>query len=260
MGFTVTKYPHGTFCWADCNATDPAKAKAFYTAVMGWTAQDLPISDDQVYTMFQQDGHDIVGLGPQQPGMPSVWNHYIAVEDVDALMDKVRALGGTVVVEPFDVMSSGRMAVIQDPSGAHVALWQAYGHIGSKLVNIAGAVTWNELNTREPDKAQAFFSELLGWTFEDDRMAGYRMFFVNGRVNGGILQMNEVQGDMPPHWMLYFSVKDIHATHQQVLDSGGKVHTGIMNADGVGPFFVFEDPTGAVATAIEVSEPQPWDE
>jgi predicted enzyme related to lactoylglutathione lyase len=256
--FTVTKYPHGTFCWADCNSTDMDKARAFYTAVMGWTSYDLPMGNGQVYTMFQCEGHDIAGLGPQQDQMPSVWNSYIAVDDVDALTNKVPLLGGQVIAEPFEVFENGRMAVIQDPSGAFVSLWQARNHIGSGLVNTAGAIAWNELATREPQKAEDFFTALLGWTFQPGPMPGYRLCFVNGRVNGAIMPMDENWGDMPPHWLIYFSVKDIHDVAQKVPANGGTLDTEIMNAESTGSFVIVSDPTGAVSAMMQITNPDPW--
>jgi predicted enzyme related to lactoylglutathione lyase len=228
---------------------------------MGWTSRDIPLGEGMVYTMFQHDGHDIAGLGPQQPdqaGMPSVWNSYIAVDDADSLMGRVRELGGTVVAEPFDVFTSGRMAVIQDPTGAFVSMWQARDHIGSGLVNTPGAITWNELATRDPQQAQDFYSALLGWTFSPGPRPDYRMFYVGDRVNGGVIQMDDSWGDLPPHWMLYLSVKDIDEVVQKVPASGGKVHTGIMDAGTVGRFAVVSDPVGAVSTMIQVHNPDPW--
>lgn len=258
--FTVTKYPHGTFCWADCSSTDPQKAKDFYTAVMGWTSNDLPIGEGQVYTMFQHDGHDVTALGPTQGEMPSVWNSYISVDDVDALMDRVRSLGGTVAVEPFEVFDSGRMAVIQDPSGGFVSLWQPRQHIGARLVNAPGALTWNELATRDPQKAEDFFSALLGWTFRPGPQPNYRMFFVNGRTNGGMIQMDDSWGDLPPHWMVYISVRDIDETLRKVKENGGEVHTEVIDVPALGKFAVVMDPTGAALTMIQLVAPDPWTE
>lgn len=258
--FTVSKYPHGTFCWADCSATDQDKAKAFYADIMGWESSDEPMGEGQMYTMFHQDGHNVAGLGPQMPGLPSTWYSYIAVDNVDALMDKVRELGGTVVSEPFDVFENGRMAVIQDPTGAHVSLWQARSHIGSGLVNTPGAMTWNELATRDLKAVEAFYSGLLGWTFAPGPRPGYLMFYVGDRVNGGVIQMDESWGDMPAHWMVYFSVRDIRDVQKAVPKAGGTVHYDIMKAEGTGEFLVIEDPTGAVSTMMQLVNPQPWTE
>lgn len=261
--FTVTRYPHGTFGWADLATTDTAKAKEFYTGLMGWEFTDLPLGGGQFYTMFRQDGRDIVGMGGMMPGQESTpphWSHYINVENVDALVDRIKALGGSIIVEPMDIFDSGRMLVIQDSVGAFISFWQAKNHIGSGLVNTPGAVTWNELNMRDPQKARDFYGPLLGWTFEAGQQPGYTYIYNQGRLNGGILQMSEEWGDMPPVWMLYFSVKNIDEAAAKVTELGGRLHTAIMDAPGTGRFAVIADPQGAVSTLIQLEQPQPWNE
>src|SRR5882724_9707763 len=128
----TTSYPHGTFSWADLQTTDGAAAKAFYTSLFGWQAIDMPFPGG-VYSMLQQDGKDVVGLGEmgaeqKAQGMPTAWNSYVSVDDVAAVVAKVSGLGGTVVMSPMQVMDAGQMAVIQDPAGAFVSLWQAGRH------------------------------------------------------------------------------------------------------------------------------------
>lgn len=67
MSFKVTRYPHGTFCWADCSSSDFEASKNFYAAVFGWTTQDIPLGDGAFYTMFSQDGLNVAGLGAPYP-------------------------------------------------------------------------------------------------------------------------------------------------------------------------------------------------
>jgi len=258
--FKVTKYPHGTFSWADCGSTDPAKSKAFYTALMGWAAEDLPLGENMFYSMLKQDGLNVAGLGPlMTEGMPSVWTNYVSVDSADAVAEKAKALGGTVIMEPMDVFDSGRMAVIQDPTGAVFGVWQPINHIGASLVNTPGAMTWNELTTRDVDKAKDFYTHLFGWTVDVDEASGYVTFNNNGRPNAGVMQMDANWGEMPPVWTAYFSVADVDATIAKVEPNGGKVLMGKMDAGGIGWFAVIADPTGAVCSLIQLKEPQPWE-
>lgn len=259
--FKVTKYPHGTFSWADCSSTDPAKSKAFYTKLMGWEAEDIPISDDMFYSMLKHDGLNAAGLGPTMAeGMPSVWTNYVNVDDVDAIVAKSTELGGTTIVEPMDVFDSGRIAMIQDPTGAVVGLWQAKNHIGASLVNTAGAMCWNELSTRDAEAAKKFYGELFGWEYELDEASGYTSLKNKGRFNGGIMQMDESYGDMPPVWTVYFSVADLDATIAQAEPNGGKVIMPSTDAGGIGKFSIIADPTGAVCSFIQLQEPEHWKE
>ncbi|MBC8100483.1 MAG: VOC family protein, partial [Armatimonadetes bacterium] len=223
-------------------------------------SEELPISDGVTYTMFMQDGQTVAGLGGQPPGspFPSAWNNYINVHNIDEMPAKVTALGGTVIEQPFDIFDNGRMMLLQDPTGAMVCLWQAKNHIGSGLVNTPGAFTWNELLTHDVQKAEAFYTQLLGWTFQPGPIPGYRMCFVGDRVNGGIMQMPAAMGDTPAYWTVYFSVKSLDDVLTKVPAAGGKLLSPVMDT-GVGHSVVAADPTGAAATYMQVTTPQPWD-
>lgn len=259
--FTVTKYPHGTFCWVDCASTDPENGREFYTKLMGWEMEHIPLGGGEVYTMFKLNGHDVAGMGRAQPGMPSAWDNYINVENVDALVDKVTALGGTITAPPMDVFESGRMMVVQDPTGAFISFWQAKKHIGSGLVNVPGALIWNELATRDVDKAKAFYGELLGWRFEPGNEPGYTFIYNNNRMNGGIVAMDGAMWNgIPPHWMAYFTVSDIEASVKKVQELGGKISVDISDIPDAGRFSVIHDPQGAILTIMESTNPEPWTE
>ena len=259
--FEVTKYPHGTFSWADCSSSDPDKSKQFYSAVMGWAIDDLPLGEGMAYTMLKCNDLNVAGLGPMMPGqdaMPSYWTNYVNVDDADAVVSKAKDLGATIIAEPMDIFDSGRMAIIQDPNGAMLGLWQANNHIGASLVNTPGAMCWNELMTPDPQQAQDFYGKLFGWTFTPDENSGYIEIQNNGRSNGGILKMDD-NYQMPPNWQPYFSVADLDATIDKVKANGGQIHVDKNEIPDVGHFAVIGDPTGAVCTIIQMIQPQPWD-
>jgi len=263
--FTVTKYPHGHFSWADGLSTDQQAAKKFYTAVMGWDVNDVPMGDGQFYTMFEQDGKSIAGLGQMPPemqeqGIPSIWTSYINVDDVDAATEKAKSLGATVTMDVTDVFDSGRMSMIQDPVGAQVGLWQAKSHIGAGLVNTPSAMTWNELSASKIDGAPDFYNKLFGWEINKDENREYYYITNKGRMNGGMLPMGEDYANIPPFWMVYFSVADLDAAMEKVKANGGTIHVGKIEAPGVGHLSVIADPTGGVCTIIQLDQPQPWEE
>src|SRR5918992_245164 len=159
-------YPPGTFCWADLGTTDAAAA-----------------------TTFKLDGRDVAALyemgEAEREQLTPHWSSYVSVEDVDAAAARARELGAEVVAGPLDVMEAGRMAVVRDPTGALVHLWQPRGQIGAGRVNDPGCMVWNELASPDPERAGAFFSELLGWTAEPDP-TGYAVIRSDGAINGGV--------------------------------------------------------------------------
>ena len=261
--FKVTKYPHSTFSWADCSSTDAAVGKTFYSELMGWTTEDIPMGDGTFYTFFKKDGETVAAISPmpqamKDQGMYSVWNSYITVDDVDVMHAKAKEHGGTVMGEPIDVFDNGRMLVLQDPTGAVVSLWQPKSHIGASLVNTVGALSWNELYTRDMPKATDFYSKLLGWDIDKVDGMEYWVASVKGRQNAGMMPIRDEWGEMPPHWMAYFAVADIEAATDKVEKLGGKVHSRLIDMGDVGRGSVIADPAGAVLTIIQINKPDPW--
>jgi predicted enzyme related to lactoylglutathione lyase len=243
-------YAPGTFCWADLGTTEGASASAFYAALLGWEAEDLTAGEDGVYTMFRRGGRDVAALyemGADERGqLPPHWSSYVAVDDVAAVAARARELGAAVVAEPFDVMDSGRMAVLRDPGGAYVHLWQAGRHIGAGRVNEPGCMVWNELATADVARAAAFYGELLGWEAEPDA-TGYATIRANGSVNGGIRPLRD---DEAPAWLVYFTTGSCDEAAARVRDAGGTVINGPMDGT-VGRIAVVRDPQGAVLALYE---------
>src|SRR5579859_1976842 len=184
MTYTVTKYPQGTFSWADVASTDIQKSKKFLTSLFGWTSQEMHTGDGKPdYTMFYKDNQVVAGGSPTyMPTMPSFWNNYVTVNNVDETVANVEKLEGKIIMPPMDVLDSGRMASIQDPTGANLSLWQPKKHIGASVVNTVGAMCWNELYTKDVAKAKQFYTALFSWTYEiDEKNDGYIIIKNNGR-------------------------------------------------------------------------------
>ena len=209
----ITAYPPGTFCWVDLASPDPGFAKSFYGAVLGWTAED-PYTDLGVpYTLLSYHGMHAGGIHPLSPGQGPTpyWLSYLSVRDVDATAERAVALGATIVMPAMDVMGEGRMCVIQDPTGAPVGFWQARAHPGAQIDNQVGARSWDELLTRDTERAAAFYGALLGWTTRTspELMEGrYVLFELEGRPVGGMLEVQADWGPMTPNWTVYFGVAD----------------------------------------------------
>ena len=261
--YTVTKYPHGTFCWADASSTNPAAAKQFYMDLFGWDKTDIPVGDGMTYTMFHHHGQPVAALSEATPqaleqNIPSHWNCYVSVDDVDALLPIVTANGGQIIFGPMNVFDSGRTAFFMDPTGAALGLWQARSHIGAGIVNTVGAMYWNELLTRDAATAKAFYSAVLGWEYND--LENYTDIRNRDRANGGIMQMNEGFGDTPPCWMPYFNIGEINAGIARVKELGGAVHTGPHEVPGTGYWALATDPADAHFYLSQPFKIDAWEE
>jgi uncharacterized protein len=243
-----TKYTPGTFSWTDLTAVDQDAAKQFYSQLFGWDAIDNPVGEGMVYSMMQIGGKDVAALSPQpqqqrDAGMPPVWNSYVTVESADAAADSAQKLGATVHAPAFDVMDVGRMAVIQDPQGAFFEVWEPKLHIGASLVNVPGALAWNELASTDPDASADFYRELFGWKIEPfEGMEGYLgIQTAAGHGNGGIRAATENE---PSYWLVYFGTEDADAGVAKATELGA---TALVQMDiGVGKIAVLQDPQGAV--------------
>jgi predicted enzyme related to lactoylglutathione lyase len=236
-----TSYAPGTFSWVELVTSDADAAKAFYTEVFGWDYFDNPIGDGMVYSTALVDGKAAGALFASAE-QPPHWNSYVTVASVDETARRAGELGANVMAEPFDVMDVGRMAVIADPTGAALCLWEPRRHIGAAVVNQPGALTWNDLVSPDPEAAARFYAELFGWTYMDiPDSGGYRVIRNGERSNGGIPPRH---GDAPPAWLPYFGHADADAVHGRIGELGGRALSEPMSI-GAGRIAVLADPQGA---------------
>lgn len=254
-------HPHGMFGWVDLASDDQDTAEGFYTDLMGWESRHEPIPGGGHYVMFELDGKSVAGLGVTQGEMPSAWQSYVSVDDVDAVAEKVPGAGGTVVAPPFDVMDSGRMAVFTDPTGAFVSAWQANQHPGAEVFNRPGAHTWNELATRGLDTARPFYEAVFDWTWDkapipdmEYWVASYPGQDPSAGGQAGAMEMGDAfPAEVPPHWAVYFSVEDTDATAARAAELGGSVHVDPTDM-AVGRFALLMDPTGGTFYVMTPSQ------
>ncbi len=251
-----TSYSHGQFCWVDLASHGTSSARQFYAAVFGWTTEVIDTGSGPRYAHFLSEGHTVTGLGElnqemRDQGVPPIWNTYIAVDDIEAVLAEVPRLGGTVTVPAMRARDAGSLAFILDPSGGHVGLWQADEHLGSSKVNEPNSFCWNELATRDLKAAMDFYGALLGWSFrKHEKQAGEYFIIENqGEDNGGILAMTAEYGDLPPHWMIYFASEDTDASCERVTAAGGQVHLSPFDTE-VGRIAVVSDAQGAAFSLI----------
>jgi predicted enzyme related to lactoylglutathione lyase len=270
-------YIPGVPCWVDTSQPDPEAALGFYTGLFGWEFENvLPAEAPGQYFIGRLHGGDVAAVGSIPESMPqlAMWNTYIWVESADETAAKVRDAGGSVVMEPFDIMDFGRMAVFADPEGAVFCVWHAKEHRGARVVNEHGSLNFNGLNTRDVDAAKSFYGSVFGWTTlalsagEMWTLPGYgdhlerdnpglrkQMADMGGPVGfedvvASINPIGDDQPDTPPHWSVTFGVDDAHATAAKATELGGTVVVPPLDVPW-SRLTVIRDPQGATLIASQ---------
>jgi predicted enzyme related to lactoylglutathione lyase len=238
-------------CWIDTSQPDPEAAVAFYSGLFGWEFEDvMPPDSPGKYFTARLRGGDVAAVGsiPEGAQPAATWNTYIWVESADETASEVLDAGGKALMEPFDVLDSGRMAVFADSEGAVICVWQAKKHKGARIVNEAGSLNFNGLNTRDVEGAKSFYGSVFGWrtlTLEGGAemwiLPGYGDHLEQGSpglrkqmaemgapagfedVVASINPIGDDQPDVPAHWTVTFAVDDADATAAKATELGGKV-------------------------------------
>ena len=270
-------YIPGVPCWVDTSQPDPEKTLPFYEGLFGWEFEDvMPEGSEIPYFIGRIRGGDVGAVASVPEGAPpmAMWNSYIWVDNADETAAKARDAGGAVLGEPFDVMDSGRMAVLADPEGAVFNIWQAKGHKGAQVVNEHGALNFNGLATRDPDRAKAFYGAVFGWQTLDlpagamwtlpgygdhleENSPGLREQMAGMGAPEGFIDvvaaLNPIaagDSDTPPHWAVTFGVDDADATAAKARELGGEVIAGPLDAPWT-RMAVIKDPQGATFVASQ---------
>ena len=280
---TQDRYIPGVPCWIDTNQPDPQAAADFYRGLFGWELEDqMPPGSGAHYFAARIRGQDVAAISSVPEGAPSaaMWNTYVWVDSADATAETVREAGGTVMSEPFDVFDAGRMAVCGDPEGAVFSLWQPNRHRGATVVNEPGSFNFNDLHTRDLDRAKTFYGAVFGWTtlemdgdFTAWTLPGYGDFLET--INPGTRERNAAlsapagfedvvaslillgddEPDTPAHWGVTFGVDDADAAAQRTRELGGTVVAGPFDAPWV-RMAVIADPQGATFVASQFVPPE----
>ncbi|MBT9312402.1 VOC family protein [Leptothoe kymatousa] len=252
-------YENGVFSWVDLMTSEQEAAKQFYAELFGWTFKDKPTDMGGVYSMAYKGDRSVAAISaiPPTMDMPPSWQSYITVKDLDTTVQSCQENGATIEMAPFDVMQAGRMAIIKDPTGAVVSLWQATEHIGAERVNEVNTFCWTELQTRGAERAAEFYKSVFGWELEvDEAPPNYISASVKGHMNCGMFDMAKapMPDNVPPRWVVYFNVADLDASLAVVNRLGGSVLMDPMDIE-PGRFTTILDPQGAVVVLMQVNTP-----
>jgi len=251
----VDTYENGVPSWVDLGVPDPKQAARFYRQLFGWDVQEGP-PEAGGYAIAQLRGRAVAGLGPQQNPGPPAWTTYVNVDSADETVAKIKAEGGMVFMEPFDVMDVGRMAIVADPAGAVLGLWQPKAHKGAGIVNEPGTFSWAELVTTDVEAAKRYYGAVFGWGAEThgEGPGSYTEWKLGERsISGAMPKPPQMPAEVPPNWGVYFTVTDTDAAVAKVKELGGAVMMGPMEIE-PGRFAVVADDQGAVFNVITMKE------
>jgi hypothetical protein len=250
----------GRFCWHELMAREPAAVTPFYRDVVGWGTKAMNVggSEYTLWTRGEQPVAGLMALPEEAAGAPPHWLGYVWVPDVDATARQASELDATLLVRPRDIPEIGRFAVLRDPQGAVIALFNAPEPMPTPEREAEPQeFSWNELSTTHLDAALDFYGRLFGWekhaAVHLDRVGLYQMF---GRPDGPTLGAMFVQSQQMPEpptaWLHYVRVPSVDAAIAEVERLGGRVCVGPIEVPGGDRIVQCNDPEGASFALHEV--------
>lgn len=245
----------GEFCWINILTPDVEAAKAFFSALLGWTFGVIPGSGWFIQVAPSRVG-GLFDLAHSQtpPGTPAGIGVMVKVEDADAAGARAKGLGGDARPS-FSIGPPGRMAELFAPDGTEVDVWQPRDMPGTDVDHtLPGAPCWFEAVTPDADRATAFYCELFGWTSQTASASapvpGYVEFRRDGELVAGLKPTLDDR-ETPPHWGVYFTVEDVDATIRLAGDLGGSIRPDARNFPGVGRVAALASPQGVPFLVIQ---------
>jgi len=248
---STTEIPAGAPCWIDLMTSDTEKARAFYTALFGWTYE---VSDQETYggyIMAFKDGKTVAGLmhRTEDSGYPDMWSTYLRANDIDATVAAATEAGGVTYMPTMEVPEEGKMAMLGDPSGAAVGVWEFGGHTGFQAHSVPGAAVWHELHSKNYEAAVKFYQDVFGWktsVMSDTPEFRYTNLGEGRDALAGIMDASVfLPEQVPSNWQVYFQVDDVDATIATALSLGATIVNPAEDSP-FGRIAGLSDPTGAM--------------
>jgi predicted enzyme related to lactoylglutathione lyase len=237
----------GKFVWHEQVSSDPEQAQDFYTQLFGWGTEVFKPGEVD-YTMISSGGQTHGGFSKAIEGAPPPhWLGHVHVENVDETIEKAKSAGGKLAAGPFEMGEVGRIAILADPQGAYISVYQPEqdGPVGE------GVFVWDELGTTDVDDAQRFYELIFGWTTSDmgSEYGGYRVFNRGDTGIAGVMSLPDAS--MQAGWQPYVAVDDPDRTTGKAKELGASALMEPMDVPKVGRLAVLRDPQGAAFGIIE---------
>jgi predicted enzyme related to lactoylglutathione lyase len=250
--------PLGAPCWIELSSSDTERARDFYAALFGWTCE-VASADYGSYVNCSLNGARVAGMmqNASDSGLPDGWTTYFSSADAQATADAADESGGQSAVAPMAVGSMGTMAMLEDPGGAQVGVWQAADHGGYQVHGENGAPVWHELHTRHFRASVLFYETVFGWrtsVLSDTDEFRFTTANFDGVEFAGIFDATNTMGEeTPANWRVYFGVDDVDRAVALAETLGAAVVTAAEDSP-YGRLATLSDPTGAQFTVMAPSE------
>ena len=237
---------HGAISWSEYLAPDVDRSLAFFRALVGWSASEMPMDDGMYHVLKVGDIH-AAGLMACPPGVPACWCFYVTLQDIAGW---IQAKQPNLMV-PLTDTPVGAFAGVTDPQGAYLSVIQYHDTEDASGVNSImtaftghGHFAWFELQTTDPAAAAAYYADLFGWTIEEQPIPSgtYYRISVDGAGIGGI--MSTAAPEIPPHWSGYITVDDVDAIQAQASALGATITAPAFDVPDVGRLMHLLDPDG----------------
>lgn len=234
-------------CWVDLYTSEPEAARRFYGELLGWVPESDPDPEAGGYTLCYLGDDPVAAVSPLMSSeQPVAWGMQVLTVGVQDLVQRVVDNGGSVLAGPMDVLDQGRFATAVDPTGAVFGLWQARSFAGAGRFNSAGALTWLELASNEPERARDFYREVFGWSTVGGQDSSTTSFAVGDRAFAGLTSMgDQVPLGVPPHWLVFFETGEVEDAANAATALGGQVRVAPRGFGSEGRYAVLADPQGA---------------
>lgn len=250
---SIDTHPLHNISWVDLASKDVDAAIEFYSGLFGWTTFNDGETPYSIFMAGDKPVGGIMGMTPEMGEMPAVWSTYVNVEDADAIIAAATAAGGSVYQPPFDIPGGGRIAVIGDPDGAALCLFEGNADNGLKALDEVGAPCWWDCMTRDAAGAKAFYTTVFGWGIEEIPEMNYTIFTNHGEYLCGTMAMpDDVPEVVPAHWAVNFVVADCDAAAEYVASNGGTLNHPPMDTP-FGRACSVLDPWGSTLNIIDRS-------
>lgn len=246
--------PKGAPCWTDLFSSDPEKAEHFYGELFGWKAERGDEEKYGGYVTFTKDGASVAGCmrNDGSQGTPDGWTVYLSSDDAGATAKAAAEHGAAVYIEPMEVPDVGTMALVADPGGSPVGIWQAGDFAGFENVIEPGTPNWVELHTRAYADVVSFYQDVFGWdnyVMSDTPEFRYTTLGKDAAAVAGIFDAADLPEDAPMSWFVYWGTTNVDATVAKAEELGGSVLQPAEDTP-YGRMATLADPTGATFKVI----------